>query len=40
VADHEDANLLLLAEATTSAALSRSASVGAHFLEIAHLERV
>ncbi|ALX66637.1 L-aspartate oxidase [Microbacterium sp. XT11] len=39
-ADHEDANLLLLAEATASAALARPASVGAHFLEIPHLETV
>ncbi|WP_435743659.1 L-aspartate oxidase [Microbacterium sp. PMB16] len=30
-ADHEDANLLLIAEATASAALSRAGSVGAHF---------
>lgn len=30
---HEDANLLLLAEATASAALARPASVGAHFRE-------
>lgn len=29
--EHEDANLLLLAEATTSAALDRAASVGAHY---------
>jgi L-aspartate oxidase len=33
VAAHEDANLLLLAEATVSAALHRTASVGAHFRE-------
>jgi L-aspartate oxidase len=30
IAEHEDANLLLLAEATTLAALNRTASVGAH----------
>ena len=30
-AEHEDANLLLLAEATATAALARTASVGAHF---------
>ncbi len=30
---HEDANLLLLAEATASAALARTDSVGAHFRE-------
>jgi L-aspartate oxidase len=29
-ADHEDANLLLLAEATAAAALARPESVGAH----------
>ena len=40
VADHEDANLLLLAERTTRAAIARTASVGAHHLEIPHLERV
>ncbi|MFS0852617.1 L-aspartate oxidase [Microbacterium sp. 179-I 3D4 NHS] len=33
LADHEDANLLLLAEATASAALARPVSVGAHFRE-------
>jgi L-aspartate oxidase len=33
VAAHEDANLLVLAEATASAALLRTASVGAHFRE-------
>ncbi|MFK0401700.1 L-aspartate oxidase [Microbacterium sp. NPDC090225] len=33
VAAHEDANLLVLAEATASAALLRPASVGAHFRE-------
>ncbi|MCK2036239.1 L-aspartate oxidase [Microbacterium sp. SSW1-49] len=33
VADHEDANLLLLAEETVSAALRRTESVGAHFRE-------
>ncbi|MFE6734312.1 L-aspartate oxidase [Microbacterium sp. NPDC057650] len=33
VREHEDANLLLLAEATTAAALARPVSVGAHFLE-------
>lgn len=32
-AEHEDANLLLLAEATASAALARTESVGAHHLE-------
>ncbi|MBO0979311.1 L-aspartate oxidase [Microbacterium sp. SD291] len=32
-AEHEDANLLLLAEATASAALARTVSVGAHHLE-------
>ncbi|UYO98075.1 L-aspartate oxidase [Microbacterium sp. M28] len=32
-AEHEDANLLLLAEATASAALARTESVGAHFRE-------
>ncbi|CAH0133147.1 L-aspartate oxidase [Microbacterium oxydans] len=31
LSEHEDANLLLLAEATTTAALARTASVGAHF---------
>lgn len=31
VAEHEDANLLLLAEATASAALARTGSVGAHY---------
>jgi L-aspartate oxidase len=31
--DHEDANLLLLAEETVSAARRRTASVGAHFRE-------
>ena len=31
VAEHEDANLLLLAEATASAALTRTGSVGAHY---------
>lgn len=31
VREHEDANLLLLAEATTAAALARTESVGAHF---------
>ncbi|MDQ0726026.1 L-aspartate oxidase [Microbacterium sp. W4I20] len=31
VAEHEDANLLLIAEATASAALARADSVGAHF---------
>ena len=34
-AQHEDANLLLLAEATASAALARTESVGAHFRESA-----
>ncbi|MFC4140412.1 MULTISPECIES: L-aspartate oxidase [unclassified Microbacterium] len=33
VAEHEDANLLLVAEATAAAALARPVSVGAHFLE-------
>ncbi|GAT72564.1 aspartate oxidase [Microbacterium sp. HM58-2] len=33
LAEHEDANLLLLAEATASAALARTGSVGAHYLE-------
>ncbi|MFT4258794.1 L-aspartate oxidase [Microbacterium sp.] len=40
VADHEDANLLLLAEATASAALGRTVSVGAHYIEAPELERV
>lgn len=31
LAEHEDANLLLLAEATASAALARRDSVGAHY---------
>ncbi|MFS0893199.1 L-aspartate oxidase [Microbacterium sp. 179-I 3D3 NHS] len=31
IAEHEDANLLLLAEATASAALARTGSVGAHY---------
>ncbi|PVE92297.1 L-aspartate oxidase [Microbacterium sp. TPD7012] len=31
VGEHEDANLLLLAEATASAALARAGSVGAHY---------
>jgi len=35
LAEHEDANLLLLAEATASAALSRTESVGAHHLTAA-----
>ncbi|MBO9627015.1 MAG: L-aspartate oxidase [Microbacterium sp.] len=39
-AEHEDANLLLLAEKTASAALSRPVSVGAHHVEIPHLETV
>ncbi len=39
-AEHEDANLLLLAERTASAALARTVSVGAHYLETPHLERV
>jgi L-aspartate oxidase len=30
VAAHEDANLLLLAEATAAAALTRTESIGAH----------
>lgn len=33
VAEREDANLLLLAEATASAALARTESIGAHFRE-------
>jgi L-aspartate oxidase len=33
IADHEDANLLLLAAATASAALDRTESVGSHHLE-------
>ncbi|MHC9043484.1 L-aspartate oxidase [Microbacterium saperdae] len=33
VTDHEDANLLLLAQETVSAALQRTESVGAHFRE-------
>ncbi len=33
--DHEDANLLLIAEATASAALTRTESVGAHHLIVA-----
>jgi L-aspartate oxidase len=40
VAEHEDANLLLLAEATASAALARTVSVGAHYIETSELERV
>ena len=40
VPEHEDANLLLLAEATTSAALARTVSVGAHYIETSELERV
>lgn len=35
-AEHEDANLLLLAEATASAALARTESVGAHHIIRAH----
>lgn len=35
LAEHEDANLLLLAEATASAALARPTSVGAHHLTAA-----
>ena len=31
IAEHEDTNLLLLAEATASAALARTGSVGAHY---------
>jgi L-aspartate oxidase len=38
--EHEDANLLLLAEATASAALVRTVSVGAHYIEAPELERV
>lgn len=33
LAEHEDANLLLVAEATAAAALARTVSVGAHFRE-------
>lgn len=33
VAEHEDANLLLVADATASAALARPVSAGAHFIE-------
>ena len=33
LAEHEDANLLLLAEATASAALARTESVGAHHID-------
>lgn len=40
VSEHEDANLLLLAEATTTAALHRTVGVGAHHLEAPELERV
>ncbi|WP_045259045.1 L-aspartate oxidase [Microbacterium hydrocarbonoxydans] len=40
VPEHEDANLLLLAEATASAALTRTVSVGAHYIETSELERV
>ena len=40
VAEHEDANLLLLAAETASAARNRTASVGAHHLEAPRLERV
>ncbi|MFT4156412.1 MAG: L-aspartate oxidase [Microbacterium sp.] len=40
VSDYEDANLLLLAEATASAALARTVSVGAHYIEAPELERV
>ncbi|MGW8484355.1 L-aspartate oxidase [Microbacterium sp. NPDC055903] len=40
VAEREDANLLLLAEAVTSAALLRTASVGAHHLDTPILETV
>lgn len=35
IADHEDANLLALAEATASAALDRTESVGAHHFDAA-----
>ena len=35
-AEHEDANLLLVAEATASAALARTESVGAHHLSTEH----
>jgi len=35
VTEHEDANLLLIAEATASAALTRTESVGAHHLTVA-----
>jgi L-aspartate oxidase len=40
VAEHEDANLLLLASAVASAALARTVSVGAHYIETSELERV
>ncbi|GAB3601088.1 L-aspartate oxidase [Microbacterium tumbae] len=40
VAEHEDANLLLLAEATATAALLRTESVGAHHLDTPILESV
>lgn len=40
VVEREDANLLLLAEATASAALARTVSVGAHYIETQELERV
>ncbi len=39
-AEHEDANLLLLAEATATAALARTESVGAHYLETPILESI
>lgn len=38
VAEHEDANLLLLAEATASAALARAESVGAHYRTVDRVE--
>lgn len=40
VAEHENANLLLLAEATASAALGRTVSVGSHYIEVQELETV
>jgi len=40
VAEHEDANLLLIASETASAALARRTSAGSHHLEIPHLETV
>lgn len=40
VAEHEDANLLLVAEATASAALARPVSAGAHFIDSPSLDPV